>query len=1413
MIVVLFFDVLMGQWYTDAVFTAKQENIVSGKKDSNGNLTGMYAPSSPVTRFEASKMITNAFAFAEDTSGAPHFPDVSTSDWAYSFVETLFNAGVVKGNPDGTFRGNNFINRAEMAVMIDRAMGGSVSTGFTLESASASATNKAELIFSMDVDTTTAEVMGNYTITDSSGSALSVTGAMVTAPDTVELTTGTQTAGTTYHVVAKNIKSDAGEMMTSMDGVDFLGYGADVTGGALNVSLSTQTPVAGSVPSGATGVVFTCWDFKAGAEAAMLKTLHVHRVGPGNNADFDNVYLYRGDERLTTGRTINSENQMIEFNNINQTIAPNENAKFCVVADLVAGATGGVHAFELGSAADVMTNSSDMKGSFPLRGADQLITTGVVGTVTVRKNGSLPELTVGQKGARVAQFELEANGQEDLMLQRAALYIRGSVDVSNLKNLRLFTEGNTTALASTEEVGQKDLATFSLTTPFKIGRGQRKIFYVLADLSPGRNNDNIKVYFDEPTDLLVKGATYGYGAKVVLSTTGSYDGGDSDNTAGNAGDRYSYATIKGSAFNVSFKGPAAGQVALGQKGAHGLDLEITNGSGEDVEIKDWLVNIALQNTIAGGNPDNKGLLDGTTHNLTLIKLARLNDDGSLGGSLLGPSEYLSTATDTSADVKLTGSATIKAGETVKAAVVFDLASTAAAGDKWKFKLYNLATTTDAVRDLNGDSLDGNSITPASDIVGNIMTSSQSGLTVSIANTPTTGSVSRGSNDVPLAGFTFQAGSSLDINPTSITLTGLVDGNGDGTFVAGQDAVGSTVKLSDIVDSNVALYIGNTRISDYKNINSINGTVTFNKLWDPSDVSSMTKPLVITKGQSKTILLKAHISNQTPFSGASDVIKFKIGSGDDILALDQNSQTVASGAINVTAALNGDTANSGVRITVIANGTGTVATTTSASRAALAGAANLEVGRWTFTSVNENAMLKDLQFGVLNNADSSIQQVMLYSGTNCSTQVGADSYNVTAINGLTGIINVSDLGLTLTKDQTITLCAKVLTGTVNQDGVTPPLSGSNVGLALLNVTEVDSGSGANVAAVYAGAADIDTVTGGTQAATLSTALDAESDPVIARSQVGNIGVQQGDVLQVDDEMMLVDTTVAPGNNATINPSVVRGFAGTVATTHNAGASVTRSTVAKKVTTPAAAEGAEVPTLKVGDVYYVPTVAHAAEYCLVTAITADPSDDNNVVFDTYTVEGVFGTTTVSCDAVTASTVYTAFQLHGPLSKLYRSVPEVTKATASQAFIYGDDTLMLDLNVKAKGDQVRFNSAGANQVQVTLKSNVNLGAAASCRLVDATNQKTLDTADTAGGATSETLTFDFSTSGLTIDADQTINLQVRCNSLALLGNNFSSSVTASLQSATTVVQWNDTVGDVSGAGDLIVTNQLTGNTAATN
>jgi len=77
---------------------------------------GTFRPNNLITRAEIAKLVVLGARFATDTSGAG-FSDIATN-WAKDFILTAANNGVVNGYTDGTFRPNNHATRAEASVMV-----------------------------------------------------------------------------------------------------------------------------------------------------------------------------------------------------------------------------------------------------------------------------------------------------------------------------------------------------------------------------------------------------------------------------------------------------------------------------------------------------------------------------------------------------------------------------------------------------------------------------------------------------------------------------------------------------------------------------------------------------------------------------------------------------------------------------------------------------------------------------------------------------------------------------------------------------------------------------------------------------------------------------------------------------------------------------------------------------------------------------------------------------------------------------------------------------------------------------------------------------------------------------------------------------------------------------------------------
>lgn len=105
-------DVSADQWYNNAVSTMTRAGIVNGYPD------GTFRPNAPITRAEMAKIIA---LFAKLEPSAERFPDTA-GHWAEPYIRLAAGSGWIEGYPDGTFRPDRAITRAETVTMIDRVL-------------------------------------------------------------------------------------------------------------------------------------------------------------------------------------------------------------------------------------------------------------------------------------------------------------------------------------------------------------------------------------------------------------------------------------------------------------------------------------------------------------------------------------------------------------------------------------------------------------------------------------------------------------------------------------------------------------------------------------------------------------------------------------------------------------------------------------------------------------------------------------------------------------------------------------------------------------------------------------------------------------------------------------------------------------------------------------------------------------------------------------------------------------------------------------------------------------------------------------------------------------------------------------------------------------------------------------------
>lgn len=109
-----FRDVASGSWYNTYVATLNNAGVIT---DSSN---GCFRPNEAITRAELAAMLAK---FSETTGAANYFNDVSASYWAANAIAICAKLGWITGYPDGTFRPDKNVTRAELMAMINRATG------------------------------------------------------------------------------------------------------------------------------------------------------------------------------------------------------------------------------------------------------------------------------------------------------------------------------------------------------------------------------------------------------------------------------------------------------------------------------------------------------------------------------------------------------------------------------------------------------------------------------------------------------------------------------------------------------------------------------------------------------------------------------------------------------------------------------------------------------------------------------------------------------------------------------------------------------------------------------------------------------------------------------------------------------------------------------------------------------------------------------------------------------------------------------------------------------------------------------------------------------------------------------------------------------------------------------------------
>ncbi len=680
------------------------------------------------------------------------------------------------------------------------------------------------------------------------------------------------------HVITTTISYPNGADVTGRESAlaDVVMGGGTTVSGNLSVALASDTPAGATVPKNASSVMLAKYNLTAGSNPVTVTGLRLHRVGVGATSDFSNVYLYDANgTRLTTGRTVNSSTNNVEFNSLNVVVGAGQTISLVMVADFGSPAsTGGQHSFEILDAASVViSGTGTVSGSFPVRGNVFTVGTTSSARLDVQKGTTPANPNIGSEEAEISNFKLTAN-TNDIEVRRITLLQAGSVSNADLSNLKLY-QGSTLVASSAALSGDKIVLTFS--PAYVITNGTTKTFSLKAKIA-GRADRTIKTYVEYTTDVYAIDRTYNAGAAVCIAATaiggctstgqGTFDGNSTN---------YIEVTTQGGQLTVTFNGPATSNVAKGQQDV--VLYKFALASPDNVlEIRNMDFKILGQDV--GGGPDAKVKGSAGTDYFRDIKIKNLDTGATVMGPTSLSSSLASNATD-SGIITLSDAFNIQAGQILNLAITADLSNSEDSTDFFTsgtstYKVIlgdgsNLFGSSD-VRIVNtGEFLSTSKIVPNTTINGNNFTVKASSLSVALASSPAASTVVKKQGMIPAAGFVFTAGAQSNVTIKSVKLTGR--GNLSGSYaVADLDDVVTQCALFDESGAQHGVSASPDTTAGTVNITNMN--------------------VLIPSGTSKTLTAKC--TADSVISGTEDL--FAVGiltASTDVTAEDADANTVTA----------------------------------------------------------------------------------------------------------------------------------------------------------------------------------------------------------------------------------------------------------------------------------------------------------------------------------------------------------------------------------------------------------------------------------------------------------------------------------------------------------------------------------------
>lgn len=110
-----YYDVLPEDWFNNAISTLTNAGILNGYPDGN------FVPNGNITRAEFAAMAVRFFTDEQDEVEEDAFPDIA-DHWANYEINLAYAKEIIEGYPDGTFKPDQEITRAEAVTIVNRVL-------------------------------------------------------------------------------------------------------------------------------------------------------------------------------------------------------------------------------------------------------------------------------------------------------------------------------------------------------------------------------------------------------------------------------------------------------------------------------------------------------------------------------------------------------------------------------------------------------------------------------------------------------------------------------------------------------------------------------------------------------------------------------------------------------------------------------------------------------------------------------------------------------------------------------------------------------------------------------------------------------------------------------------------------------------------------------------------------------------------------------------------------------------------------------------------------------------------------------------------------------------------------------------------------------------------------------------------